>query len=202
MHWWLAGCCGLALIHISVPLIIQRPRFFGVTAKHLSMAFYCEPSKKHLPNSVEWYKAAEYNTEKIKIVEDTKFAMRNQTSGSFLLITHDLQIKDSGVYFCKINGSWGPGSELRVARRINSSKALHRTKMKDGLMVFQGLLLALCIAGLALRKQTLSEKMDSEYEEPETDHIYEGLTIETCGGGLYEELSVYAQADGAEAPWE
>lgn len=30
----------------------------------------------------------------------------------------------------------------------------------------------------------------------------QGLTIETCGGGLYEELSVYAQPEGAEAPWE
>ena len=32
--------------------------------------------------------------------------------------------------------------------------------------------------------------------------MFQGLAIETCGGGLYEELSVYAEAEGAEAPWE
>lgn len=32
--------------------------------------------------------------------------------------------------------------------------------------------------------------------------VFQGLAVETCGGGLYEELSVYAQAEGAEAPWE
>lgn len=30
----------------------------------------------------------------------------------------------------------------------------------------------------------------------------QGLMVEECGGGLYEELSVYAQPEGAEAPWE
>lgn len=32
--------------------------------------------------------------------------------------------------------------------------------------------------------------------------VSQGLAIETCGGGLYEELSAYAQPEGAEAPWE
>lgn len=32
--------------------------------------------------------------------------------------------------------------------------------------------------------------------------VFQGLAIETCGGGLYEELSAYAQPEGAEAPWE
>uniref|UniRef100_A0A3B4UDQ9 Uncharacterized protein n=1 Tax=Seriola dumerili TaxID=41447 RepID=A0A3B4UDQ9_SERDU len=60
-----------------------------------------------------------------------------------------------------------------------------------------------CHQGRALpQREMKSEKSDSVYEEPETDHIYEGLAIETCGGGLYEELSIYAQAEGAEAPWE
>lgn len=30
----------------------------------------------------------------------------------------------------------------------------------------------------------------------------QGLAIETCGGGLYEELSPYTDPERAEAPWE
>lgn len=69
-------------------------------------------------------------------------------------------------------------------------------------MILQGLMLAACIAAYVFRKRTLSETKDSIYEEPEVDHIYEGLAIETCEGDLYEEISVYAHAEGAEAPWE
>lgn len=92
---------------------------------------------------------------------------------------------------------------LSLIGHITLTEALYRTNLKDGLIIFQGFLLAVCVAAVFLHKQDLLVQKDVEYEEPETDHIYEGLAIETCGGGdLYEELSVYAQADGAEAPWE
>ncbi|XP_071319425.1 B-cell antigen receptor complex-associated protein beta chain [Trachinotus anak] len=194
MRWLLAGCCGLALINLSVAQsIFQRPRFYGVkTGSTIKIGCSQIPN---LQTPVEWYKADMYN----RPVEKRE---RLVDQNDKILLISEGRIEDSGVYFCKMNNTWGPGSEVRVVKRINVAKALYRSKMKDGLIIFQGLLLAVCIAAILLRKQRLLEKNDSLYEEPETDHIYEGLAIETCGGGLYEELSVYAQAEGAEAPWE
>ncbi|KAM6963495.1 uncharacterized protein cd79b [Tautogolabrus adspersus] len=151
-----------------------------------------------LKGNIQWYWAAQHNANKEQLPGQRT---NIQISGEYLRIIN-LHTEDSGVYYCKVNNSTGPGTGVKVARNINEEQALFRTKMKDGLMIFQGLLLAVCVAALLLRKRNLLEKSDSIYEEPETDHIYEGLAIETCGGGLYEELSVYAQVDGAEAPWE
>ncbi|XP_070783783.1 B-cell antigen receptor complex-associated protein beta chain [Enoplosus armatus] len=210
MRWLLAGYCGLALINVSVALnqalmVTQKPRFYGMKTGR-SVGIYCLHSPLHLAARVQWYKAHEYDVDvekrrKIQAEQRIEIRNKNLTEGAYLYI-HDLRIEDNGVYFCKINKTWGSGTELQVARPVNLTQALYRTKMKDGLIILQGLLLAVCIAAILLRKQTLLEKRDSIYEEPETDHIYEGLAIETCGGGLYEELSVYAQAEGAEAPWE
>ncbi|XP_045924986.1 B-cell antigen receptor complex-associated protein beta chain isoform X2 [Micropterus dolomieu] len=206
MPWLLAGFCGLALIYISVPpnhcmRISQSPRFYGLMPGH-TVTISCFPKPPAPIVSVDWYKATTYDAIPQLIQEKERYEITKiNTTSSFLRI-FNVKTEDSGVYFCKINEEWGPGTELQVVRRLNRKKALHRTKMKDGLIILQGLLLAVCIAALLLRKRKLFEKKDSIYEEPETDHIYEGLAIETCGGGLYEELSVYAQADGAEAPWE
>lgn len=211
MRWLLAGCCGLALISISVAsdspkLIIQKPRFYGVPVGR-DLGIYCMPTfGTDQLVSVEWYKADEYDAPEKRsklMTENNKFHYSNTTvkQMAFLQI-HKVNINDSGLYFCKINNEWGPGTAVQVARPLNEKEALHRTRMKDGLIILQGLVLAVCVAALLLRKRRLWEKRDSIYEEPETDHIYEGLAIETCGGGLYEELSVYAEAEVAEAPWE
>ncbi|KAG8008763.1 B-cell antigen receptor complex-associated protein beta chain [Nibea albiflora] len=214
MHWLLAGYCALAWINISVALqlqVSQAPRFYVRKVKD-DVKFKCwisKPLSIRTKSKVEWYKAAEYNaptkvqllTEGNKTDLETELCNNNWTQSGILHIK-DVQTEDTGMYFCKIDGTWGPGTHLQVFRPVNRVKAAYRTKMKDGLMILQGLLLAVFIGAILLRKRTLTEKSDSIYEEPETDHIYEGLTIETCGGGLYEELSVYAQADGTEAPWE
>ncbi|KAM9336938.1 B-cell antigen receptor complex-associated protein beta chain [Symphorus nematophorus] len=203
MRWLLAGYCWLALINISVAQrIIQRPRFRGVITDS-SVGFHCRHPKNHPQDVAQWYKADKYNEEPgEEILAGPRTAMRlNLTSGSSLKI-HKLRVEDSGVYFCKYNNTLGSGTELQVVTPISRKQAQYRTQMKDALIILQGLLLAVYIAAVLLRKRNLLEKSDSIYEEPETDHIYEGLTIETCGGGLYEELSVYAQAEGAEAPWE
>ncbi|KAK2884527.1 B-cell antigen receptor complex-associated protein beta chain [Channa argus] len=197
MSWLLAGCCGLALINLSVTLqLAQRPRFFGVRAGG-RVGIYCMSLVGQLTGNVTWYKN--------KTMEiDGSMAKRitfDDPRRAFLYIS-DLRIEDSGVYYCKRENDWGPGTKVQVVHKVIRDKAEYRSKMKDGLIVLQGLLLAVCIAAVVMRKQKLLEKRDSIYEEPETDHIYEGLAIETCGGGLYEELTVYAQADGAEAPWE
>ncbi|XP_005725910.1 B-cell antigen receptor complex-associated protein beta chain [Pundamilia nyererei] len=202
MRWMLAGWWGLVLISLSVAgnktlQIRQKPRFYGVAVKS-SVHIYCSSSRQH-NSTVKWFKANKIGDEQTPlstlIDDDIRFQM------AYLYI-NNIQMRHSGVYYCKINETQGPGTEVKVFRPVVMEKALYRSNVKDGLIVFQGFLLAVFIAALLLRKQKLWERRDSEYEEPETDHIYEGLAIETCGGGLYEELSVYAQAEGAEAPWE
>ncbi|GAA6214562.1 B-cell antigen receptor complex-associated protein beta chain-like [Lates japonicus] len=209
MRWLLAGCCALALINLSVAeiselQIFQRPRFYGLKTNHM-VKIYCSIKQpfQSQPVTVHWYKADTHMKDNIAEVkgERIEHRNRNQTQNAFLYIIK-AQVEDSGVYFCKFNNTWGPGTQLIVIKSIDPLMAQYRTNMKDGLIIFQALLLAVCIAAIMLRKQKLWEKSDSIYEEPETDHIYEGLAIETCGGGLYEELAVYAQAEGAEAPWE
>ncbi|XP_059180722.1 B-cell antigen receptor complex-associated protein beta chain isoform X2 [Centropristis striata] len=205
MRWLLAGYCGLTLINISVALNIiinQKPRFLGVNPRYKMMTIQCLQSELTEQYSTQWYKAVGVDGEN-KTVQGPRFFFQNlkKNKNAALTIT-DARMEDSGVYFCKVNGTWGPGTAVQIAKAIDVAQAEYRSKMKDGLIVLQGLVLAGCIAAVLLRKQTLREKKDSIYEEPETDHIYEGLAIETCGGGLYEELSVYAQAEGAEAPWE
>lgn len=160
-------------------------------------------SKQHLPSNVTWYKASKFDLHKYRVHFGERIFVRerNLTKNAVLILT-GITLEDQGVYFCQIDGVFGPGTEVQVARPVNLSNVLYRSQMKDGLMILQGLLLAMCIAAFVFRKQTLSEKKDCIYEDPEVDHIYEGLAIETCEGDVYEEISVYAQPEGAEAPWE
>ncbi|XP_028423780.1 uncharacterized protein cd79b isoform X2 [Perca flavescens] len=207
MHWLLAGCCGLALINILVALnpavpITQKPRFYGLKPRR-NVVIYCLFSEEPPHPQVEWYKADKYDSKsKLKIMAGEKFSSHSYNKTQNVLTIRHLQINDSGVYFCKLNDKWGPGTAVQVARTFDVTRALYRTKMKDALIVLQGLVLAVFIAALLLRKRYPLGKRDIIYEEPETDHIYEGLAIETCGGDLYEDLCVYAQPEGAEAPWE
>ncbi|XP_032357661.1 uncharacterized protein cd79b isoform X2 [Etheostoma spectabile] len=207
MGWLLAGCCGLALLNISVALnpamrITQRPRFYGVKPRR-NVGIHCLSSKKVPHARVQWYKADKYDSRKKEIKAGERFVFHSSNlTQNVLLFIHRLQIDDAGVYFCKLNDTWGAGTAVQVAKPLDLSQALYRSKMKDALIVLQGLVLVVFIASLLLRKQHLLEKRDIIYEEPETDHIYEGLAIETCGGDLYEDLCVYAQPEGAEAPWE
>ncbi|XP_018537472.1 B-cell antigen receptor complex-associated protein beta chain [Lates calcarifer] len=209
MRWLLAGCCALALINLSAAKhtelqIIQKPRFYGLKTNRMA-GIHCSINQpfRSQPVTVDWYKADTHMRHNIAEVKGERIKLQNinYTQNASLYI-YKTQVEDSGVYFCKFNNTWGPGTQLIVIRSIDPLTAQYRTNMKDGLIIFQALLLAVCIAAIMLRKQKLWEKSDSIYEEPETDHIYEGLAIETCGGGLYEELTVYAQAEGAEAPWE
>ncbi|XP_063338206.1 B-cell antigen receptor complex-associated protein beta chain [Pelmatolapia mariae] len=208
MRWMLAGCWGLVLISLSVadnekPQIRQKPRFYGV-AVNSDVPLYCSSSRQD-NSTVQWFKAnkiGDKQTPLSTLIDDSiSFQNHGFVQKAYLHISK-IQMRHSGVYYCKINKTQGPGTEVNVFRPVVMEKAIYRSNVKDGLIVFQGFLLAVFIAALLLRKQKLWERRDSEYEEPETDHIYEGLAIETCGGGLYEELSVYAQAEGAEAPWE
>nr|XP_020472218.1 uncharacterized protein LOC109969580 isoform X2 [Monopterus albus] len=172
MRWLLAGCCGLALISFSVALQLLQKPRFRRSTVGNITTLYCAASNHDEKANVHWVKADSYNSD------------------------------DSGVYFCKHGNTWGPGTQIMVYKYNQDLVATKNSRILEGLMIIQGLLLAVCIAGIMLHKEKLMKKRDSIYEDPETDHIYEGLAIETCGGGLYEELSVYAQAEGTEAPWE
>ncbi|KAM4715190.1 B-cell antigen receptor complex-associated protein beta chain [Anableps anableps] len=203
MHWTLAGCCGFVLISVSVALqISQKPRFYGLRPRK-NVPIYCLSSQQHQQSTVKWYKADRYDTDKMEIKhhDRIRFESKHKVQNAYLYFNY-LKVEDSGVYYCSINDTFGPGTEVQVIRPIDPVKAQYRSQMKDGLIVLQGLLLGVCIGAYLLRKQQLVKDSDSIYEEPETDHIYEGLAIETCGGGLYEDLTAYARVEGAEAPWE
>ncbi|XP_032430995.1 uncharacterized protein cd79b [Xiphophorus hellerii] len=203
MRWTLAGCFGFVLISISVALkISQKPRFYGLRP-HKEVPIYCQVSHQHLKGTVEWYKADKYGADKNKIVHNERIRFESQLmiQNAFLYFM-ELKVEDRGVYYCSVNDTFGPGTEVQVVRPYDPVKAQYRSQMKDGLIVLQGLLLGVCIGAYLLRRQNLVKDNDSLYEEPEADHIYEGLAIEACGGGLYEDLTAYARAEGAEAPWE
>uniref|UniRef100_A0A672H0C2 Ig-like domain-containing protein n=1 Tax=Salarias fasciatus TaxID=181472 RepID=A0A672H0C2_SALFA len=203
MRWMLTRCC--VLISLSVAIsnsfqVKQYPRFYGVRTGR-KVLFNCVWKSKR-PGVAEWFKASKHDDpweERQQIQKSDQrilFKDKDNIQNAFLIIT-DLQPDDSAVYFCKINGTAGPGTYLQAAKPMELANAQSRTNMKDGLIVLQGLMLAAFIAAVLMRKQKLV-RIDCKQKTPQTS----GLEIESCGGGLYEELSVYAQAEGAEAPWE
>ncbi|XP_061613099.1 uncharacterized protein cd79b isoform X2 [Phyllopteryx taeniolatus] len=211
MRCFLCGLCALTVLNVSATVsrelaITQKPRFYGVRPGRF-VTFYCATSHQHLPVEAHWYKAARYNQDAAqrRLLEGVVTRDKDVTLNAFLIL-YDLSPEDSGVYFCRINETWGPGTQLQVARPVNRAQAVHRSNMKDALLLLQGLMLAVIVALLLQRNRKMLKlkRRESIYEEPELEHIYEGLTIEGYeGGDLYEELAVYAEAgDGAEAPWE
>ncbi|KAK0154638.1 B-cell antigen receptor complex-associated protein beta chain [Merluccius polli] len=177
--------------------ITQMPRFLGVAVGH-TVDIHCRFPQRP-PLSVDWVwtpdsdlEAEEPVTPKPKVL-----LMEGQTGRPIAtLVLLDVTPEASGVYYCKVNGTRGPGTGLEVVRPINIHKAEYRSRMKDALIFLQAVMLAICVAAPLLRRYTLIKKEDVIYEDPPQDHIYEGLMLETCEGALYEELSAYAQASG------
>ncbi|XP_071401866.1 B-cell antigen receptor complex-associated protein beta chain [Centroberyx affinis] len=208
MRWLLIGCYGLALVNLSVARqVSQKPRFYGVKTNQKAVIIYCVGGEKNKTAHVEWFRATDYKVKRearTPVYAGERIHIYNRTEGNSnaSITLKKLRITDSAVYYCKLNNIWGPGTELQVARVTSLEAVVYRSQLKDGLMILQGLLLAICVAAPLLRNHLMMKKRDSIYEEPETDHIYEGLGIETCGGDLYEEISAYAQAGEAEVPWE
>ncbi|XP_034049945.1 uncharacterized protein cd79b isoform X2 [Thalassophryne amazonica] len=200
----LAGCCGFALISLSVAIntsvITQLPRVIRKKASQ-SLSINCRFNIMTATH-VEWYKASSFDAdenERTKVTAGGRIDIfaGNQTKHPSLYFSH-LNKEDSGAYFCKTDDKWGTGTEVEVVMdRVN------RSNIKDGLIIFQAILLAMFLAAALLRNQQLqTEKKESDYDEPQTDHIYEGLAIETTGKDLYEDLCLYAQAEETEAPWK
>ncbi|XP_010864590.1 uncharacterized protein cd79b [Esox lucius] len=199
MYWLLVAYLGLIFCNLSEGTfqLSQNPRFIGMNPGR-KVCIYCKVSPKNPKDAnVNWYKAPKYKTEadnRNKLQMSNYIKIINQTN---ICIT-SLTIEDSGVYFCQIDNTWGPGTEIQVSRRIHFEAAQRRSNFKDVLIFVQGSLLMLMILVPLLRRRTLGKKEEAIYEEPEHDHIYEGLAIEHCGD-FYEDISVYAQHGPAEA---
>lgn len=195
----------MALVHLSAPspqasdLITQKPRFYGVKAGR-RVLLYCVCQ---LPLRVDWFRAPDSNLEAEQLVDPENNVLVGRTNGTnaFLLLLR-VTPKDSGVYYCRVNGTKGSGTSLQVLRPVNVAKIEYRSTVKDGLIFLQGIMLASCIAAPLLRRYTLVKKEEAIYEDPQQDHIYEGLVVETCEAELYEDISTYTQNGGAEATWE
>ncbi|KAK7123092.1 hypothetical protein R3I94_020014 [Phoxinus phoxinus] len=201
MHSFLLGCSVMALICLSAEAnnihVFQKPRYLGVKTGR-SVMIYCVSSRSSLPAHVVWFKdQAEKGTLKKSQRIDIK-EKSEQTNAS--IVIKNVEIEDSGIYFCKLNGTLGPGTALQVSRYSEPQAILHRSRVKDVIIFLQAFLLILCIVVPLLQFYKLEKKEEAEYEEPEDDHIYEGLEIEQCGGDVYEDISAYAQP--TDAPWE
>ncbi|KAG5854902.1 hypothetical protein ANANG_G00042870 [Anguilla anguilla] len=200
MHCAFIGCCLLTLVNSASLHISQKPRFLGVKSQR-SVAIHCAMQDRSTGFTAKWYKALEYHHEPTDLVDLTdRFRVRKKDNiVNGVMRVNNLQPDDSGVYFCKLNDTWwGPGSGLQVFRKVNAEQAERRSRVKDAMIFIQALLLAaVLIASLVLHlKQTSKE--DAIYEEPEDNHIYEGLGIEHCG--LYEDIPAVCQ--NSDATWD
>uniref|UniRef100_A0A668ASA4 Immunoglobulin domain-containing protein n=1 Tax=Myripristis murdjan TaxID=586833 RepID=A0A668ASA4_9TELE len=207
MRWLLIGCYGLALVSLSLALelkqsLYQMPRFLRMrTESEMTIECQGRPAKLSDNNWIEWYMATKYD----KKIED-RIKLSNKKGVNIVgrhLFIKPLTAEHTGVYYCKLNSTWGSGTEVQVFSKwllFSCANLLRRSKMKDTLIILQGLLLAICVAALLLRNQTLVSDKTHSTSLPSTGQ--DGLAIESCAGGLYEDISVYAQPEGAEAPWE
>ncbi|XP_051959327.1 B-cell antigen receptor complex-associated protein beta chain [Xyrauchen texanus] len=204
MHYLLLGCCVMAMIYLSAEShiqVFQKPRFFGVKIGR-SVTIYCVGSNPSLPAQVEWLKARTYkdkpstckNNQRINIID------KDPKHNASISISH-VEVEDSGVYFCKLNGTQGPGTELQVSRYSDPQAVQKRSRVKDAIIFLQGFLLIMCIVVPLVQFYSLNKKEEAVYEVPEDDHTYEGLEIEHCGD-LYEDISTLTQCQVPDAPWE
>nr|XP_055031195.1 B-cell antigen receptor complex-associated protein beta chain [Misgurnus anguillicaudatus] len=207
MIYFLLSCSVIALMVITAEgqiQVFQKPRFYGVKTGRTVM-IYCVASDPSLPARVEWLKADNYLDTQKTLKPNERTVMMEKTSKRNASITiKKVVIDDSGVYFCKLNETQGPGTELRVSRHGDPQAVMNRSRVKDVIIFLQGFLLVLCIVVPLVQFFKLEKKEDADYEEPKDDHTYEGLEIEHCGD-VYEEINAVAAQDAdadADAVWE
>lgn len=98
--------------HIQV---FQKPRFIGVKTGR-TILIYCVASNPSLPARVEWLKADAYK-EHPSALQSTKeiIIMEKTSTRNASIIIKNVNTNDSGIYYCKLNDTKGPGSELQVS---------------------------------------------------------------------------------------
>lgn len=151
--------------------VFQKPRFLGVKTDQNVMIF-CVSSQSSMPARVVWFKDRAdkdtlKNSQRIYIKEKSE-----KTNASILI--KKVEVEDSGIYFCKLNDTLGPGTALQVSSRwwfvvdvihflsslacfpslcffvssIGNSDPqaiLRRSRVKDVIIFLQAFLLILCI---------------------------------------------------------
>lgn len=98
--------------------IRQFPRFIGVGTRR-RVRIHCSAS----PGLVQWYRLNEYDEDRTK-AEAVKAGGRiNVSSSGTHLFINALRVEDKGVYFCTVNDTWGPGTELQVSSKGPAQRA-------------------------------------------------------------------------------
>lgn len=110
--------------------INQWPRFCGLKFnRHAHML--CLPANNHQNKSsehhvVQWYKVNKYDDAldgAKEIKQDGRIKMVNiNVIRDAKLHIHNLTLEDTGVYFCRMNNTWGPGTELQVASKMSGQQ--------------------------------------------------------------------------------
>ncbi|XP_062381574.1 B-cell antigen receptor complex-associated protein beta chain [Sardina pilchardus] len=180
--------------------LYQWPRFVGVKSGRIPVVTLgCKSYVKDDLKDVEWLKAPliEGQADNAHLLEENDRVHFGERKG-WLTLTK-LEPADSGIYFCRVNGTkgiMGPGSEIQVHRPRNLDKAIRRSNMKDVVIFLQAFLLGLFLLIPRLCFKQELEKKENVYEVPDEDHTYEGLDIEQCG--LYEDIPAFSQQDADE----
>lgn len=96
----------------------QKPRFYGVKVG-MQVGFTCSASfQEDQEAPLTWYKIEKYEEDKVydyqmhQVENDRVSKYSGNMKGQ--LFIKDVEVKDSGIYYCKVNHTWGPGTELQV----------------------------------------------------------------------------------------
>lgn len=101
-------------------LVSQLPRFLGLRPDRISK-IWCGTRGVGKFN-VHWFRLDQFDDppeelEELKENAGGRVQISTKNQSESILTIVNLQEDDSGVYFCRVNGSWGPGTELRVASK-------------------------------------------------------------------------------------
>ncbi|KAF7659233.1 hypothetical protein LDENG_00000810 [Lucifuga dentata] len=116
------------------------------------------------------------------------------TGGQCGILTFSLvQLKDSGMYYCVLNGSsiklFTHGTYLQVYKRLE--KTINLTEhTKNNILIVEGILLLLCAflpsTSLLCKSRKLNE-VEKKKMKKEEENIYQGLNLDDCGN-TYDQI--------------
>lgn len=94
--------------------VFQKPRFVGLRTGR-TVRIYCVPSNPSLPAHVEWFKG---QAKKLQLNNSKRINIKEKSDKiNASIIISKLETEDSGTYFCRLNNTFGPGTELQVFSR-------------------------------------------------------------------------------------